>query len=196
MRNHFFNWNLLECTNSQFHSPQLPPSLLPSHTGTRITCTLGLSSLITKHPPGRTTTASVPCNALLALTLLEKLCPVSSEESQRILKTVLVEEPFQGTWGCPKKAYLGKNLILSPRVPFPRDELGHIPVLGSEAVCHLCHRGSFSSLNPTQHQHLDGKTLSVHPCNSLGRTQNSLSSWLVFCLKGLIPASLTFQWQK
>lgn len=55
-----FNWNLLGSTNSQFHSPQPPPSLLPIHTGTRMTCTLDLSSLVAKHPPGSTTTA-MPC---------------------------------------------------------------------------------------------------------------------------------------
>lgn len=39
-----FNWDLLGYTNPQFHSPQHPPSLLPSHTGTRMTCILELSS--------------------------------------------------------------------------------------------------------------------------------------------------------
>lgn len=52
-----FYGNVVGSTNTQFHSPQPLPSLLPNHTGTRITHTLKLSSLVPKRPLRSTTTA-------------------------------------------------------------------------------------------------------------------------------------------
>lgn len=115
------NWNLLECTNSLFHSPQPPLSLLPSHTGTRMTSTLELSCLVTKHPPRRTTTAlgstAMPCchsnwwrNSVQSLLK-------SPGESWRLC---LLRSLFKWHGAVQRRHVWGKGLSLSPWVPIPK----------------------------------------------------------------------------